>query len=192
MRISVALFSSPNHETVCKKTIEGEKKSKSMFSTKHKSFHNSAPACFSSTAFQSPPPRVTLGFRPSNTGLFLSSESLQILFSLPGRSFSLPSTGGCLQSFQDLGILNLMKPFLILSVRFFFFLHIIKITHFVYSSMGSDQQTLTYLPQSRYRIYIDTIISSKITCTPLQSTVSLPGNHQLVYHPSSFAFSRIS
>ena len=30
-RISVALYSSPNHETVCKKTTEGEKQSQTMF-----------------------------------------------------------------------------------------------------------------------------------------------------------------
>lgn len=140
-------------------------------------------------ASPTPPPRVTLGFRPSNTGLFLPSESSQILFSLPGRSFSLPSTRGCLQSFQDLGILNLMKPFLMLSV-IFFFLHIIKITHFVYSSMGSDQHTLTYLPQSRYRIVLSS--PPKLPVPLCSQLFPLPGNHQLVYHPSSFAFSRIS
>ena len=106
-----------------RKQLKGKKKSKSMFSTKHESFHNPAPACFSSTAFQSPPPlyNFMLPTSQEHTELFAPSQSLQILFSLPGRSFSLPSTGGCLQSFQDLGILNHMKGFLMLSVRFFFF-----------------------------------------------------------------------
>jgi len=174
----VALYSSPNHETVCKKTIEGGKKSKSMFSTKHESFHNPAPACFSSTAFQSPPLyNFMLPTSQEHTGLFAPSQSLQILFFLLGRSFSLPSTGGCLQSVQDLGILNHMKAFLMVSVRFFF-LHIMKITHFVYSSMGSDQHTLTYLPQSRYR----TVLSSppKLPIPLCSQLFPLAGNHRLV------------
>ena len=65
-----------------------------------------------------------------------------------------------------------------------------KITHFVYSSMGSDQHTLTYIPQSRYR----TVLSSppKLPIPLCSQLFPLPGNHRLVYHPSSFAFSGIS
>ena len=129
------------------KQLKGKNNPRPCF-TKHESFHNPAPACFSSTAFQSPPPlyNFRLSTFREHKGLFAPSQSLQILC-LPGRTFSLPSTGGCLQSFQDLGKLNHMKAFLMLSVSFF--LHIIKITHFVYSSMDSDQHRLTYLPQSR-------------------------------------------
>ena len=156
-----------------RKQLKGKNNPRPCF-TKHESFHNPAPACFSSTAFQSPPPlyNFRLSTFREHKGLFAPSQSLQILC-LPGRTFSLPSTGGCLQSFQDLGKLNHMKAFLMLSVRFFFAYN--KDHPFRVQFYGF-WPTQTYIPTT-IKIENSSIIPSKITHTslqfPCQATIDL-------------------
>ena len=162
--ISVALFSSPNRETVCKKTIEGEKKSKSVFSTKHVSFHNPTPACFSNTS-------STCNFRlPTFQHRTVSSLWVfanPVLFAwkelLPTVHKGMPS---------KLSRLGHLKPYEAFpdAISYIFFFAYNKDNPFCVQFYGF-WPTYTYIPTT-IKIQNSSIISSKITCTPLQSTVS--------------------